>query len=228
MKLFMNYGDAFIAHSRNTLARRFLDSECEWSMWIDDDMIVPFGNAAWFNRTTGFGFADKFAGLNVIDRLLSHNKTLVGATYFGRQRGGKPMYAEGCASDVEAAACRRGPQDVVKVTKWVATGCLLVHRSVYESIHKRWPHLNNQWFSSSEHDLVESVNKALQIIHGSPEAAIEMLKRGRDLSQKYSSTGTGEDVQFCHRAMEVGHQPHIDLGLVCGHVGSCCYGPFNT
>lgn len=224
MKLFMNYGDAFVAHARNELTRRFLDSECEWSFWIDDDMVLPIGNAQWFNHTTNFGFADQFAGLNAIDRLLGHNKTVVGGLYYGRGPFGKPLYAEACGSRVEAAACRRGPQDVVKPTKWVATGCLLVHRSVFEAITKRWPHLDGQFFSSSEHDLVSSVDQALK----EPDRATEILSRAKDMSARYSQTGIGEDVQFCQRAMQVGHQPHVDLGLVCGHVGSCCYGPFNT
>jgi hypothetical protein len=237
MKMFMNYGDAFVAHARNELARRFLNSECEWSMWFDDDVVMPIGNASWYNRTTNFGFMDKFAGLHTIDRLMSHGKTIVGGLYFGRTPTGKPMYAEGMANRVEEIAARRGPQDVVKPTKWVATGCLLVHRSVYEDISKRWPHLDDQWFSSSEHDVISAVDEALKILHTGPanfateaqiKSAIEVLGHGRNLSSKYSRTGCGEDVQFCQRALQVGHQPHVDLGLVCGHVGSACYGPFNT
>lgn len=234
MKMFTSYGDAFIAHARNELARKFLASECEWSIWIDDDMIVPFGDAAWFNRVSGFGFADKFAGMNAVERLLSHKKTLVGGLYYGRNRFGKPMFAEACGSAVEAAACRRGPQDVIKICKWVATGCLLINRSVFEDISKKYPHLDGNWFSSSEHDVVKSVGGALQILAENidPQTridrAISILGHGRDLSAKYSRVGVGEDVQFCHRALEVGHTPHVDLGLVCGHIGACAYGPYNT
>ena len=34
----------------------------------------------------------------------------------------------------------------------------------------------------------------------------------------------GEDVTFCIRAAAAGHQPHVDLGLICGHQGSKIYG----
>lgn len=234
MRVFQNYGDAFIAHSRNTLARRFLESDCEFSVWFDDDMVFPIGNAQWYNRATGFGFVDKFAGMNTIDRLLGHNKTFVGGLYFGRSRGGKPMYAEGCGSQTEAALCRKGPQDVIKPTKWCASGVWLVHRKVFEDISKRWPHLSSgQWFSSSEHNLVNASSLARKELEDESKpvdraALSKLLGDGLYLAGKNSPVGLGEDVQFCYRAAQVGHQPHIDLGLVCGHMGSCCYGPYNT
>jgi hypothetical protein len=37
--------------------------------------------------------------------------------------------------------------------------------------------------------------------------------------------GSGEDVSFCLRAAAAGHQPHVDMGLVCGHIGYQCFGP---
>jgi hypothetical protein len=126
----LNWGDAFVAHSRNSCADLFLASDKEWMLTIDDDMIVPFGNAEWYNAHTRFNFSEKFAGLNALDRLLSHGKTLVGALYFGRYPG--------------------------------------------------------------------------------------------------SSLGMGEDVQFCIRAQEAGHQPHVDMGLIAGHIGHCVFGPKNT
>src|SRR6266498_3498165 len=44
----LGYGDAFIAHSRNKCAEEFLRSEAEWQLQIDDDVIFPVGNAAFF------------------------------------------------------------------------------------------------------------------------------------------------------------------------------------
>jgi len=73
----MNFGDAFVAHSRNTCVDLFLASSCEWSFWMDDDMLIPFGNAKWFNAYAGYPLNEKFSGLHAIDRLLAAN-TLAG------------------------------------------------------------------------------------------------------------------------------------------------------
>jgi hypothetical protein len=64
MAAMLNYGDAFIVHARNTLARKFLSTGLEWSLWIDDDMLLPCGNAGWFNANSGFNLPDFFAGLH--------------------------------------------------------------------------------------------------------------------------------------------------------------------
>ena len=45
---------------------------------------------------------------------------------------------------------------------------------------------------------------------------------------KSSRLNSGEDQTFCRRAAKVGHQPFVDLGLVCGHIGSTVFGPHNT
>jgi hypothetical protein len=62
----LGFGDAFIAHSRNKLATQFVNSTLEWMLMVDDDMVLPFGDAAWFNGTTQFRLDDKFAGLHTV------------------------------------------------------------------------------------------------------------------------------------------------------------------
>lgn len=226
----LDFGDCFIAHSRNKLADNFLKSKFEYMLTIDDDMVVPFGNAKLYNQFTGYNLPDKFASLNAIDRLLSHGKTLVGGLYFGRWSHGKPVYAEGSESKQEDDFCRRGPHDLVKRCRWVGTGALLVHRSVFVDIEKRYPALarnssgsNGQWFTSSEHDLVSSVEAAMNL--DNVDDIKETLKKGMSMSRRMSGLGVGEDVVFAHRAAQSGHPCHVDLGLLCGHVGSYCYGP---
>lgn len=236
----LNWGDAFVAHSRNSCADLFLASDKEWMLTIDDDMIVPFGNAEWYNAHTRFNFSEKFAGLNALDRLLSHGKTLVGALYFGRYPGSFPMYGEG-ANEQEGNYARSGPHDVCKPTRWVGTGCMLIHRSVYEDIEKRFPRLardgngkGGNWFSSSEHSIMDWVDKTRKMLSTGPMdgtkamKAYEMLEAAHLEARSKSSLGMGEDVQFCIRAQEAGHQPHVDMGLIAGHIGHCVFGPKNT
>jgi hypothetical protein len=50
----LNYGDAFIAHSRNSCADVFLQSDMEWMLTVDDDMLLPYGNAQWYRAYTGW------------------------------------------------------------------------------------------------------------------------------------------------------------------------------
>lgn len=231
----LDFGDAFIAHSRNKLADNFLKSNMEWMLTIDDDMVVPFGNAKLFNSFTGFNIPEEFAGRNTIDRLLSHGKTLVGGLYFGRWVNGKPVYAEGGESKQEEDFARQGPHDLLKPTRWVGTGCMLIHRTVFTDIEKTFPHLarNNkgvagQWFTSSEHDTVHAVSEALKLLedsHDNVSLVHKILLDARRKSNKFSGMGVGEDVVFCHRAAQSGHPAYVDLGLLCGHTGDFCFGP---
>ena len=232
----LHFGDAFVAHTRNSIGDIFLKSNCEWMLTIDDDMVVPFGDPNWFKFYTGFQFPDKFMSFNALDRLMSHKKTLVGALYFGRNPNGPPVYNEGANAE-EAAHARRGPHDVCKPTRWVGTGCMLVHRSVFESIEVRFPTLsraNNsghgQWFTSTEASLLSRVEQIKNQLQASlsPEgayAALESLTNALAVARAENALGNGEDVSFCLRAAASGHQPHVDMGLICGHLGTFCYGP---
>lgn len=243
----LNYGDAFVVHSRNTLGDIFLHTDQEWMLTIDDDMVVPFGNADWINNFTGMNLPKPFSGFNALDRLLSHGKTLVGALYFGRWRHGAAMFCEGFRDKSIHAMLRRGPQDKIQATRWVGTGCLLIHRSVFLDIEKKFPHLERKrkegdmrrggnWFTSSEHDTVSAVEDTLKLLDKNRNnwtgddafQAYQKLTDAQARSKHNAKLGTGEDVIFCHRAAAAGHQPYVDLGLVCGHVGSETYHPYNT
>jgi hypothetical protein len=236
MGILMASGDAFISHTRNKLAKAFLETKAEWSLWVDDDMIIPMGKPDWFLQVTGAKLRPEWAGQHTLNRLLSHEKPLVGALYSGRQREGRLMFCEGCNDPLEAARLRReGPRNECKPTRWVATGCLLVHRTVFEALDKKYPHLKQNFFSPSEHDLFEAMDKIKTLIEDQsvdPQQRLlriaGMLDSARTLSNTNSRVGVGEDVIFCVRAGQAGFQAHIDLGLVCGHVGTEVYGPWNT
>jgi len=237
----LNFGDAFVAHSRNSCTDAFLKSSLEWALWIDDDMVVPFGNANWYRAYTGWSrYPDPFAGFNAIDRLMSHQKSLVGGVYFGKHPTGHPVYNEG-SRPAEADMIRSGPRDEIKPTRWVGTGCLLTHRTIFEDIERKFPLLargadakGGQWFTSSEHMAMEGIRRTRDMLSDGPMTAeksvraYEMLEGIAAESRTKSTLGMGEDVQFCIRATESGHQPFIDLGLVCGHIGHMVFGPYNT
>jgi hypothetical protein len=235
----LDFGDAMIAHSRCKLGDRFLKSNIEWALTLDDDMVFPFGNAPLYNQFCRSSMPESFAGLHTVNRLLSHGKTLVGALYQGRWEHGKPVYAEAYHNKEEEAYARKAPYDLIKPTRWVGTGCMLIHRSVFLDIEKKFPHLARNkdgdyghWFSPSEHDLKEATAKTLDVLDDvsiSEKARLakarELMARGKALSEAHSGLGVGEDVVFCNRAAQAGHQPYVDMGLVCGHVGEHVFSP---
>lgn len=236
MTIGMSFGDAFVVHARNKLATKFLSTNFEWMLMLDDDTIPPCGNAAWFNDVTGLKLPEWAAGLNAVERLISAGKTVIGATYFGRSPGRPPIFAEGIRH--KDRLLKSGPVDQVNATKWVGTGCFLVHRSVLTAIEERFPLLsrdkNNgtgQWFTSSEHDLHDSVARAVAALETAPgvvnvgaeQVAVRILKDGLLRAKVHSSLGMGEDVQFCVRATQSGHVPHVDLGLWAAHIGDAVY-----
>lgn len=229
----LNFGDAFVAHSRNSIADLFLKSDLEHLLMIDDDMVVPFGHAEWYRAHTGWSLPDKFASLNTLDRLLSHGKSLVGALYFGRYSKGNPVYGEG-AKEREWAL--KAPYDQIKPTRWVGTGCVLIHRTVFEDIEKQFPRLargadkkGGQWFSSSEHNAMDAIDRTRSFLGAGPMTgekalkAFEMLESASADARVNSTLGIGEDVQFCTRARAAGHQPYVDMGLLAGHIGHFVY-----
>lgn len=223
MRCAMRFGDALIAHSRNKLAQDFLASDCEWALFIDDDMVLPIGNAGWFNGVTGLNLPKDFAGQHTIKRLLAAGKKLVGGLYFGRQPHGKPMFYEGVNKPDVAERLRKTRPTAVQATEWVGTGCLLVHREVFLAIQRTHP-----WLQPKRADM------PWEFFSPAPDAMIRAASGEKvdpavlqaELA-KYRP-GTGEDVAFCRRAYAAGHQPHVDFGLVCGHVGGAVYGPTNT
>lgn len=231
----LHYGDAFVTHSRNSCADAFLKSKCTWMLMIDDDMIVPFGNAKWYQAHTQFNVPEKFAGMDALDRLLSHGKTVVGALYFGRSPGARAVYNES-ANDRELAFARSGPHDLIKPTRWVGTGCFLVHRVVFEAIEKRFPALarnskgtGGQWFTSTEASLMQRLNALRDYLTNGAMTgekafgALEKVEAMLAEAKRENPLATGEDVSFCLRAAAAGHQPYVDLGLRCGHLGTRIY-----
>lgn len=238
--LMLNYGDAFVIHSRNTLATRFLrETNFEWGLFVDDDMILPAGNPRWFKEATGWtDYPDILAGVKTVDRLMSHRKKLVGALYFGRNhRGtGRPMYAEGMNNPAAAKAARnlKGERNIVP-TAWLGTGCLLVHRDVLNDIVRRFPHLVPddpkeaiRFFSPAPDGVLTRVRSAKAALQsGDVELAKKLLDDSMTL-ESLANAWAGEDVVFTTRARMSGHQPYVDFGCICGHVGSCVWGPSNT
>lgn len=202
--------DAMIARSRNHLARRFLEqTDSEWSLWIDDDVIMPCGSAGLFRYLVGgvdpgtkgrndghwsYKMNDDVAGLSAPSRLISHGKTIVSGVYFDR-----------LGHDSITAVFGTGPQqklpaDTLLPVDFAGFGCMLVHRSVYLDIAKKFPETYHKDAPGFESGFFTPIQDS-------------------ETKRMY-----GEDQAFCHRAKEAGHPTYLDLNLICGHVGSAIHG----
>lgn len=186
----MSIGDAMIYHSRNKIAHKFLETDAKWLLMMDDDIIPCIGRPNWMRSTVvnARTLPDAPLQRHVLQRLIGANKTLIGGAYFGRQKDAPLM-----CSDRSLEQKARAYQDEVAPVDWVATGCMLVHRKVFDDIKEKYPELSSP-IANGEFDYFHPINSA-----------------------------TGEDVSFCKRAKAAGHQPHIDLGLPVFHVGYACY-----
>jgi len=187
----MAIGDSKIEHARNRLAHKFLETDAKWLMMIDDDIIPCIGRPAWFRYwvQAARSLADLPLQRHVLHRLIGAGKTLVGASYFGRQEGGSLM-----ASDQTLAPRARSYEDKVVEVDWVGTGCILIHRKVFNDIREKF----------------------------GDTLKINVPDYDYDYFRPFDSAH-GEDVSFCKRAKEAGHQPHLDLGLPVFHVGYKLY-----
>ena len=188
-------------HVRNMAAAWYLKSGCEWSWWSDDDLIHPCNDAPLFKRLLNehtaipVQYSDAFAGANSILQLRSRGKKLIGACYFGRKQG-VPGQFSGADSARLRADLRHGPRNLVLPVDWVGFGSTLVHRSVFEDIIK------------TQGEKIRVKNEFIR------------SKLGYEYSFFWPiDQDFGDDVSFCARAREAGHQPWVDLSLMPAHVG---------
>jgi hypothetical protein len=187
----MAIGDSKIEHARNRIAHKFLETDAKWLLMIDDDIIPSIGRPAWFRHWVqgARSISDLPLQRHTLHRLIGAGKTLVGAAYFGRQEGGALM-----ASDPSLAGRAKSYEDAVVPVDWVGTGCMLIHRRVFDDIRIKF----------------------------GDTLKINVPDYDYDYFRPFDSA-RGEDVSFCVRAKEAGHQPHLDLGLPVFHVGYKTY-----
>jgi hypothetical protein len=58
--------------------------------------------------------------------------------------------------------------------------------------------------------------------------ALRLISEAKSDNLRTAHLMQGEDQTFGIRAGKVGHQSYVDMGLICGHLGTCVYGPHNT
>jgi hypothetical protein len=191
LRMDMSIGDSKIEHARNRLANKFLQTDAKWLFMIDDDIIPSIGRPFWMRHWCHAArtLEDLPLQRHILHRLMGAGKTLVAGAYFGRQEGGAIM-----CSDLTLAPRAKAYEDRVVPVDWVATGCMMIHRNVFQDIRKEFG--DTLKIDAGEYDY--------------------------DYFRPFDSKG-GEDVAFCKRAKKAGHQPHIDLGVPIFHLGYKTY-----
>jgi len=190
----MQVGDAMIYHARNELAMKFLATPAQWLLFIDDDMIPPIGRPDFLRAMCRLpdSYPTAPTALHVAHRLIGHGADIVGATYFARHPRGRAVNS--LANDEAYRARAASFHDGIMPCDWIGTGCLLIHRRVFEKMQTQFPDLNPT----------------------NPEMPFNFFQPEND--------GRGEDIAFCARAVECGFQPNVDTMLHALHVGHGVYG----
>lgn len=162
---------ANIAESRCDVVRRFLDSDDDWLWFLDTDIVFPVDT---HERL-----------LEVADK---DERPIVTAAYFADWTGNggiSPVWA--LPRDEEMKPIAEMPDRAIRLAS-CGTGCILIHRTVFEKIlaHDKfgkdpWP-----WFS---HEIVQTTDGLRRL---------------------------GEDYTFCIRAAECGFEI-VGIPLVVGH-----------
>ena len=194
--------DTMITRSRNLLAKRFLESNCLWSLWLDGDMAGPIGNADWFRRMGATTISDESCGFELWERISSHRKAVVGAVYAGRWFNGQliiqpEVHPRNHEDKLLANHIRRGQAHGLAEVEWIGFGCALVHREVFLEVQRRFPKLAPQ----NEYE---------------PWGFFD------------TQGNIGEDEAFCQRVRACAIPIHLDTQLVCGHIGRMSFFPEHT
>jgi hypothetical protein len=195
--------DTAIWRSRNMLAHRFLQSGANWSLWLDADIAGPIANKDWYRWITRSEvIPEESCNFDVLARLMSHSKPIVGGVYATRAYHGQlviqPDVKPRSHEDKQLAnEIRRSSARGLAAVDWVGFGCCIVHREVFLEIQRRFPDL-------------------------APLAEFAPWRYFQPVGDE------GEDEAFCARARACEIPIWLDTQLICPHIGNMAFLPEHT
>lgn len=195
--------DTAIWRSRNMLAHRFLKSGANWSLWLDSDVAGPIANEDWYRWITRSEvLPQETSRFDLLQRLMSHSKPIVGGVYAARTFHGQlviqpdvqPRHHE---DKVLSNEIRRSTARGLAAVDWIGFGCALVHRSVFLEVQNRFPDL-------------------------APLSEFAPWRVFQPLGDE------GEDEAFCQRVRACSIPIWLDTQLICPHMGNMAFLPEHT
>lgn len=193
--------NTLISEARSMLAEQALKTGSEWFLFVDDDMILPFGSPSGL-RYFGAKIPEPNSGYYAIDRIMSAPKEyrILSGLYYSKNEKHNGVFATCVNSQIETIRYQRhfetgGDLGIVE-TAWTGMGFTRIHRSVFEEMKANirvMPEIKP--FAEGRH-------------HGF------FNQFGADYS---------EDASFCLRAGKIGIKSYIDTGMILGHIGEFIY-----
>lgn len=128
-EVFMSLGSV-VSQLRIDLATMALEKKFEWILWLDSDMHFPH---------------------DTYNKLVSHKKDIVAATYSTRYKPQRSVAFIDKSNYDKRLTERQGLHPV-----WaVGMGCMLTHRSVFETLPTPW--FNHEWDFRTESFMGEDI-----------------------------------------------------------------------
>jgi hypothetical protein len=195
--------DTMIHRSRNMLAKRFLESGCLWSLWLDADIAAPIANPDWYRWITNCeSVPQEYCSYDVLARMLGQSKAVIGGVYASRKwKGSLVIQPEiNPRTHEDKLLCneiRRGTARGLAEVDWIGFGCALLHREVFLEVQRGFPQL-------------------------APQTEIAPWRYFQPEGDE------GEDEAFCRRVRACGIPIWLDTQLICGHIGSMAFLPEHT
>ena len=171
-------GDSAIQRARNTLTKRFLETDCTHLLFIDSDLVFS---------------------VEQIQRIVSHDESIVGGLYVKKQEGRPELVLNTHFTPKETR-----PDGLMEV-RYVGTGFIRVARSVFERMLAAWE--DELWYTRDDDGTTEWDFWHMGV-YKYPDGKRRFLT---------------EDWWFCQKAMDLGIRVWADMQVTLRHSGNALY-----
>lgn len=173
-------GDSLVSRARNRLTADFLETNCTHMLWIDTDLV--------FSKEH-------------VDRMMSHQEEIVGGCYPKKQVGDVQWVLNVLDPPNESVVRSDGLQEV----KYVGTGFMRIHRSVFERM-----------IQERGQDMAYRCDSTGRLEYDFWKVGV---CRFTDGTARYLS----EDWYFCQNAIDLGYRIWADTRTVLKHLGQVAF-----